>query len=278
MGLSGIVAQIMLLRELLISFLGNELTLGIILANWMILEAAGAFVVGKSVEKIRRKLELYVFMQIVFSIALPLAIYLCRIFKNILLATPGEAVGFIPIFCSSFLILLPVALPHGALFTYGCRTYSLHFKEHASSSIGKVYVLETLGSIAGGLLITFLLIPLFHSFKIAFAISLANTLTAVFLLWPKDRKISARLRKALWSLSICLTVLFSCLLFSPLSTRVHYSSIRTQWRGLEILRNENSIYGNIAVTKIGDQFTFFTDGIPSITTSQCFFMKDRNRY
>ncbi len=39
MGLSGIVAQIILLRELLVTFLGNELTLGIILANWMIMEA-----------------------------------------------------------------------------------------------------------------------------------------------------------------------------------------------------------------------------------------------
>ena len=33
MGASGIIAQIVLLRELLVSFLGNELVLGIILAN-----------------------------------------------------------------------------------------------------------------------------------------------------------------------------------------------------------------------------------------------------
>ena len=31
MGVSGIVAQILLIRELLVSFLGNELTLGVIL-------------------------------------------------------------------------------------------------------------------------------------------------------------------------------------------------------------------------------------------------------
>ncbi len=35
-GLSGIVAQVMLLRELLVSFYGKELTLGIILANWLV--------------------------------------------------------------------------------------------------------------------------------------------------------------------------------------------------------------------------------------------------
>lgn len=54
MGISSIVAQILLMREFLVSFLGNELTLGVILANWMILEATGAFVLGRSVERAKR--------------------------------------------------------------------------------------------------------------------------------------------------------------------------------------------------------------------------------
>ena len=57
MGFSGIVAQVLLLRELLIVFSGNELTIGIILASWLILEAAGAFLLGRWIEHIRRKLE-----------------------------------------------------------------------------------------------------------------------------------------------------------------------------------------------------------------------------
>ncbi|MBM4305426.1 MAG: spermine synthase, partial [Deltaproteobacteria bacterium] len=85
MGLSGIVAQIILLREFLISFLGNELTLGIILANWLILEAIGSFLIGKTVEKVKKKMEVYVFLQIFFSVALPFSVYLCRVFKTILL-------------------------------------------------------------------------------------------------------------------------------------------------------------------------------------------------
>ncbi len=162
MGSSGIVAQILLLRELLVSFSGNELTIGIILANWLILEAAGAFLIGKSVEKAKKKLDLYVLLQILFSVALPLTIYLSRVFKSILLDVAGEAVGFAPIFYSSFLILLPVALPHGALFTYGSRNYSLYLSGDAAS-IGKAYVLETLGSIIGGLLLTFFLIRHFQN-------------------------------------------------------------------------------------------------------------------
>src|SRR4030042_6616575 len=90
MGLSGIVAQILLLRELLISFLGNELTLGIILANWLLLVAIGSFFIGKSVEKVEKRIEVFVFFQLIFSAALPFSIYLARVFKNLLVSTPGE--------------------------------------------------------------------------------------------------------------------------------------------------------------------------------------------
>jgi len=264
MGLSGIVAQIILLRELLVSFFGNELTIGIILANWLILEAIGSFIIGKSVEKTERKIEIYVLLQLIFSVAFPLAIYLSRIFKNILLTTPGEAVGFAPIFYSSFLILLPVAPPHGALFTYGCKLYSQYAGEEASS-IGKVYVLETLGSIIGGTLISFLLIQYFHSFEIAFGISLANAFISIFLL-VKCTSPFIHLRTGLWALSILLTLLFAYIILTPVSQEIHLSSIQSQWRGLNVIHNENSIYGNITVIKKGEQFTFFTDGVPSITT------------
>jgi spermidine synthase len=265
MGVSGIVAQIILLRELLVSFFGNELTLGIILANWLVLEAIGSFYVGKSVEKTERKIEVYVLLQLIFSVAFPFAVYLSRIFKNILLTTPGEGLGFAPIFYSSFLILLPVTLFHGALFTFGCKIYSQYVREDASS-IGKVYVLETIGSIIGGLLLTFLLIQYANSFEIAFIISLANTLISIFLLWPRHMTPFVCLRNGLWSLSILLTFLFTCFLFTPISKVIHLSSMQSQWKNMGVIHNENSIYGNINVTKRGEQFTFFTDGVPSITT------------
>jgi spermidine synthase len=265
MGLSGIVAQIILLRELLISFFGNELTIGVILANWLILEAIGSFAIGKSVEKTEKKIEIYVLLQLIFSIAFPFAIYLSRVFKNFILTTPGEGLGFAPIFYWSFLILLPISVPHGALFTYGCKLYSQYIREDASS-IGKVYILETIGSTIGGLLMTFLLIQYLNSFEIAFSISLSNTLISIFLLWPRLTPASAPLRKGLWGLSILSTLLFAYLLFTPISKGINRSSIQSQWKGLNVIHNENSIYGNLTVTKRGEQFTFYTDGIPSITT------------
>jgi spermidine synthase len=265
MGISGTTAQIILLRELLISFFGNELTLGIILANWLILEAIGSFIIGKSVEKVEKKKEVYVLWQLIFSLALPFAIYLSRIFKNLLLMTPGEGLGFVPIFYSSFLILLPVSIPHGALFTYGCKIYAQNIREDASS-VGKVYVLETIGSMMGGLGVTFLLIQYLHSFQIAFIISLTNTLISAILLWPEPCSTRRGLSGALWILSIFLSFLFAYSLLPQTSSAIHRSSVRSQWKDLHVIHSENSIYGNITVTKRGEQYTFFTDGVPSITT------------
>ncbi|OGP96715.1 MAG: hypothetical protein A2157_04380 [Deltaproteobacteria bacterium RBG_16_47_11] len=264
MGLSSIVAQITLMRELLVSFYGNELTLGIILANWLILEASGSFFLGKTVEKTEKKKEIFVLLQLVFSLTFPTSVYLSRVFKDILVSTPGEAIGFAPIFYSSFLILLPVALPHGALFTYGSKLYGLSTKEDASS-VGKVYIFETIGIILGGLLMTYLLIRVLNSFEIAFTVSLTNALISVCLLWRCQRDRNPLLRKGLRTLSGLFSLCFMAVLFSTTTEKIHWSSIRSQWREIGVIHYENSIHGNITVSKKGEQYTFFFNGIPTIT-------------
>ncbi|MEI9479226.1 MAG: spermine synthase, partial [Deltaproteobacteria bacterium] len=265
MGLSGIVGQIVLLRELLVSFYGNEITLGIILANWLIIEAIGSFWIGKSVERTTKKREIYGLLQLIFSVAFPIALTLSRTFKNLIVTVPGEGLGFGMIFCSSFLVLLPVSLSHGALFTYGCKLYSQHSQE-GPSSIGNVYILETVGTLLGGLLITFFLVHYLNPFQIVFIISLTNTLMTLSLLWPEDVTRGLNLQNGLWGLSLVLSLLFCTLLIPPASKKIHGASIRSQWRGMDVVHNENSVYGNITVTRKGEQYTFFTDGVPSITT------------
>ncbi len=259
------VSQIILLRELLVSFFGNELTLGIIIANFLILEAVGSFYVGRSVEIKKRRIEIYVLFQLIFSISLPVAIYLSRLSKNIIISIHGEYMGFLPILYSSFLILLPVAIPHGALFTYGCKLYAQFLSEDASS-IGKVYVMETIGSILGGFLITFIMIQYLTSFEIAFIVSLINSLISLFILWEAKVASYDRIKKNLFWISAILTTAFALILFTPISESIHLSSIKSQWKGLNPIHNENSIYGNITVTKRGEQLTFYTNGVPTITT------------
>ncbi len=265
MGFSGIVVQILLLREFLVVFSGNELAIGIILANWLILEAFGSLFVGKRVERLKKRLEGFVGLQLFFSLCLPLAVYSTRILKDLIGVIPGEGVGVIPILYSSFLIFAPLSITHGALFTFGCKLYSLHFvSESKASSIGRVYVHETLGTIFGAIAFTYLLVPYLHSIRIALGIALLNSLLCLLLLgYPLRKSLTG---KALAVGSTVFLVLCAYLILSPKADKIHHFSISRQWRGQEVVHYQNSIYGNITVTQRGEQYTFFSDGIPIITT------------
>jgi spermidine synthase len=278
MGLSGIIAEILLLRELLITFYGNELSIGIILANWLILEAIGAFFLGKRVESLGKRLEGFIGLTLVFSIFLPISIYLTRGIKDIIGVIPGQALGLIPIFGLSFLILLVVSISHGALFTFGCKIYSLYspFKEkqeHAAS-VGKVYIYETLGTIVGGITLTYFLVPYFNSLEIALGVSFLNLVACVYLLKPfspysvkvpEKEYIPSLPAKILSAISLALLLLIIVLIFGGGKDKIHWYSIKNQWKGQEVVHYENSIYGNIVVTEREGQYTFFSNGIPIIT-------------
>jgi spermidine synthase len=93
-----------------------------------------------------------------------------------------------------------------------------------------------------------------------------NALISVSLLWPNSKSSNHPVQILFWVLSGLLCFLFTYSLFPPTSTAVHRSSIQSQWKGLNVIHNENSIYGNITITKRGEQYTFFINGIPSITT------------
>jgi spermidine synthase len=108
-GFSGLVAQILLLRELLIVFSGNELSIGIILANWLILGAFGSYVLGRRAERSKYTLEAFSVITILFSLSLLIAIYLTRILKVAMGISIGESIGFLPMLFSSLLVLSAVS-------------------------------------------------------------------------------------------------------------------------------------------------------------------------
>ncbi|MFQ6065691.1 MAG: spermidine synthase [bacterium] len=265
LGFSGMVAQVLLLREILVIFHGNELTIGIILGNWLVLEAIGSFFLGKQIEKIRPKLEAFVAVQLLVSAFFPSMIYLTRIFKGAMGFPVGEGLGLLPIFYSSFLILLPVSSLHGAAFTFTCKIQSEILKKRAAS-IGRVYVYETLGVLMGGVAFTYLLIPYFHSFEISLGLGLLNSVVCLGLLgrfWRRQRQGS--FKKFLGGASGVFLVIFLLSLITPAADKLHHLSISEQWKVGKVEYYQNSIYGNIVAVKKGEQYTFFFDGIPIIT-------------
>ncbi len=262
-GFSGLVAQMLLLRELLVVFSGNELSIGIVFANWLILEAFGCFFLGRRAENVENRIEIFVGIIILFSLSLPASIYLAREIKNILGVSIGEGMGFLPIIYSSFFVLLPASVLHGALFTFSCRIFSVYSGRDASS-VGKIYVYEVAGTIIGGIVWTYLLIQCLHSFQVAAVIGVLNFLACAVLLFPLWKL--GRLQKA-GVITVCL-LLFSggYSFFAGGADALQNRSIRAQWKGHNVVHYENSLYGNICVVESAGQYTFFKDGIPGIAT------------
>ncbi len=275
MGFSGIVAQILILRELFITFLGNELSIGIVLANWLVLEAIGCLIAGKIAERIRNRIGTFIGITLLLSLSFPVVIYLTRILKEIIGVGPGEGLGLLHILISSFLILLPVSIPHGAQFSLICRAFSdirsgnsntSGINESASpgaGTIGRVYVIETIGTIFGGIALTYLLIPHFHSFEIAIGTALLNSIMCLILLGSFRWRGTSQQLAGCAALTIML--LSSCMIIGGQAESLQNMSIEHQWRGQNIIHYQNSIYGNIAVVRSGEQYTFFYDGVPSVT-------------
>jgi spermidine synthase len=247
-GLSGIVAQVLLLRELLVAFYGNELIIGMILANWLASEALGAFLLRRYIDRTADKVRLLVILQSVFSLALPLSIFLSRTFRNLLGIPFGEAIGLYTIFSSSLLIVLPASFCHGALFTLSCRLLD---------SIAKAYAWETIGTIIGGVILTYVFIPCLNSFQIAFLISISGLIACYFL----SRHYPGRSKY----IAAAGAILMGYLLLSGAAAKLQRFSIDMQWKGQQVLDYQNSVYGNIAVAGRQKQYTFFYNATPAIT-------------
>ncbi len=263
MGFSGLVAEILLLRELLIVFSGNELTIGVILANWLILEAAGCFFPGRLVDRARHKLEAFTLIAVLFSLSVPAAIYLTRTLKGLLGASVGESLGLLPIFYASLLILLPASLLHGALFTFSCRIYAICSGQEAAAA-GRVYVYETVGTILGGIACTYFLVTHLNTFEAAVGLAALNFATGLVLLAPGWRAGWAR-QAMVVSLGLLL-LLCGYLTLAGYVDALHRASIRAQWRNLNVVYYANSPYGNICVVANEGQYIFFEDGVASIIT------------
>ncbi len=260
-GFSGIVAQTILLRELLIIFSGNELSIGIIIGSWVIWEAAGAFLGGRRKDNYRNSLNVFLTSMILFSFFFTATIYGIRIAKILVGIPPEMGTGIIPILYTSFFILLPAGLLHGFVFTLMCTIHDQVTGE-GPSSVGKVYFYEMLGTVFGGVCVNYLFIPYLQSFQIALSMAVLNGVACLFIALPFfERKRALQITAGLLSV-----IIPSAMLIGGSANIMHQDAIRRQWQGKNVVYYANTLYQNIVVIKSNGQYTFFSDGIPLITT------------
>ena len=117
LGLTSMIGQIIIIRELIVVFYGNELSLGVILAGWLFWIAIGSGVLGRITDKIKHKEKLLSYIQVLTSIILPLNILLIRNIKTILKISSGKVIGLGPMFGASFVSLSLICIILGFAFT-----------------------------------------------------------------------------------------------------------------------------------------------------------------
>ena len=259
MGFTFTVTQVMVIRELLVVFAGNELSIAIILANWLLLEAAGSFLIGKKVEEWEWREIGYALTQILIALLLPLTIYGIRCLRYISGLSPGEGASLLQIFIWTIPLLAPLGILDGILFALGCTLHS-QSTARTPASIGRVYLLEALGAGLGGVLYTFFCIPLFNSFQVAFLLGAANLLSGLLLILRPEME--RKKKGALGGLASFLLMVELALLTLSGSQTIEKSSMKRLWPGMEILQSRWSPYGNVTVGRREEQLTFFANGIP----------------
>ena len=265
-GFSCVIAQTLLIRELLIVFYGNELTFGIILSVWLISGALGSGFIGNLFKNPENIVRPYCLFQVLLSLWLPVAIILIRTSRTLLGVSFAEVLGIGSIVAIAALSLSLLALSDGAMFNIGFRLVS-KVAGAQESSVAKIYLLESLGIIIGGITFTFVLLAVFNSFQIAFLIAGLNLfLCGLFLMRDKN----VWLRVGAWVLF--LNALGLCFQ----SQALQKMTLARQWQKKNIVVDENSVYGNIAVSKDFSQYTIFYDGLPtiSIPTPETYFTED----
>ncbi len=268
-GFTAMSAQIVLLRQLIVVFYGNEISVGLLLGAWLFWGATGSWLLGRFADKIKNRQFYFALLQILLAFILVGVIFVVRNARAILGVFPGELIGFLPMVAFSFFVLSLICIILGFLFALACRIYpqktgpvresSISNGSRGATKIGRVYILEALGAVCGGCLVSFFFIRYLDALYIMLGIACLNLICAYLLQRKLTR--SPRFVLATRYLNLVLILILFVLLFSQKAKEFKQASTRLQWRDFRLLTAQDSIYSNLVVTKRDEQYSFFSNGL-----------------
>lgn len=241
LGVAGLLSQIVLLREFLLIFNGNELVISFILFFWMLLTAGGAFL-GRFSVKFSSDLPLLTLTILIGVIPL-LTAFLISVAKNIAFP-PGVMVGIPSMGILVLIMLLPFCVVSGYMFSFLAWRFS---HSRSQNSTGRAYALESIGSIIGGMLVNFILVYLFNSFVILLLISVVAFILSGMMAFREYRKTVGGL---LW-------ITAAVVLLLGLSLNLEKAARGLLFKNQEIIQMKDTPHGHITITQKHEQKNFF---------------------
>ncbi len=263
LGLTSMIGQIIIIRELIVVFYGNELSLGIILACWLFWVAFGSLVLGRFVDFIHSKEKLLSYIQLAISIILPLNILFIRVIKLILKIPAGKIIGFTQVFSSSFISLSITCMLLGIAFVLISKIAAKD-SNMPSKQVAKIYLLEGVGASIGGIIYTLLLIKAYTPFHNALILGNLNLIVSILF----NRNI----------VQLAYLIIFSTTIIFNWPKHIDGFTRGLQFRPMKLVENVDSIYGNIAVTKVGNQYSFYENGSLMFTGGDLLTSEESTHY
>lgn len=248
LGFLSTTSQVIILRDLLVAFTGNELTLASALAIWLLSVAAGCF----ALKRIARTGNPAV-VSLLFIIAAPMPVFqviLVR-FLDPVFSGVGEIMSPLALIGLSAAAIIPGALVLGGLFVAVVALARDTFRDRV---VPLVYGLEALGSAAAGAVLSIYIFEAADSF---FGLALAGLvgLVCAGYLASRGHPEASAARRTL------IAVLFAAMIGTmAMSGWLDLATRRCQWRPMRVAATEETRYGNILVTSRDGVYDFFENG------------------
>lgn len=255
-GFVAIAGQILLIRELLVIFYGNELSTAIILASWLVWTSLGSATLGRTVDRIHNKRDVFALVQFLLSFLLPMSVLAVRLSKTLWSIPVGEIVDLGTMLAISLTILAPFCFLSGFLFALGCSFHS-QVTGARSKSVGAVYVLEAIGSGVGGLVFTALFIRLLNHFQVSLIVSALLVLSSILLATLSSSKGGSR-RWVKVSGSVFIGFF---ILLAYQGKKWETMSRGWGWDGYRLIGSQDTPYGNLTAVSAEAQINFYENGL-----------------
>ncbi len=271
LGIFAVLAQVTLLREMLVVFHGNELSFGAIMACWLFCVGTGAF----GTRLLRRDSRFRVWtrhllylLPIAVACVLPVQVWCLRGVRLVLGVGVGEYVPFVPMLGVVFLVCLPSCAGIGMFFPLACEwgvKDRRRVDEDVVGAVSRVYTAEALGSMVGGAVLTFVLLPRLSPLQVV-AIAGVVGIFAGSCLAP-----GRLFRRVLRSVALLLAV---GLMATDWLAGWETPFIQRRWEGFGILGGDSgsaavrlvdsrdTVYQNLALTERQGQYALYGDGKP----------------
>lgn len=242
-GISSITVQLVVIREFLAQFNGNEMTISVAVFSWLLLTGMGSYV-AKFIKP--ASVKIYSLLALLAAIwPIPQMIIIRHFREEIFIH--GASPGFYHIFIFILAVIALYCLLSGFILPLSLSV--LKANRYASTS-GDIYIIDNIGDISGGIIFSFILVYWATPFQaIAITSSLA-VLSALALLYIKGNRY-------LLAIGVVLAAGFYTV---ALNADMEISSLSKQYG--DIVKYLESPYGRVVVTREGAQHTFWESGMP----------------